>query len=723
MQQAQEKTVPLQGRRLQLSLPTGFSFNYRENGPRTPEPRENDQEQLLEPPQPPKVRIRRRKPFPTEPIAVENEPSQLPLPTINFPDSDFRSTLSLEPKELLEGGLLAPITGTSRSAKRYGRIISPPKTPLDQIFNSFDAAFGASQPIAATPHQSFDTVIPDSPSRFSDSEDSDSSSDSGPSWEDDFGSPDTETIDPFAHIKGESSGLSSPMTFVNSQQSSYRSSRQYGAAKQYEKTKWTPEMDDHLWKTYMAYLADPTVTPFKMLPGIAPPLGVCHRVARDAKKHWKGLSRSSPSPMEAESTDYMSVDREPSTLPADFQQSFLMPRPHVLRSQSSKTFGKWPRSDSSTRRRLRQLCKRKPTLAAHYNRMMQTRTPSPFEGSSSSEKAGSSSRFESPPRSDLDAFNTRDLNITLATSTAPSMQPDGPLVQLAHDGGLKPRPYSTEYIRPSARAGAHHRSQSLQFGLGLNKSQSIDPSVFRQLASPFHEPEAQVSDWKPSLPTTLPPQPARMESVREEVNDEGVPVKIHAPRPLSGSMKRRAEYPLGEEDMTSNNKDPEKRRSMIQNLFRTSIDEGDARLPQQSNHRGFSLPAGKSSRQSWNHRNLADIFTPPQTILEQTENLPSVTPQEPIADQMNTYRLNPPPHLSLSRPNSITRLGSPFAPAANARASRTFPRSAFPAGLNSPAFSAMEQTQPRQQQPYSSHLRQQQTMSWDGTQSPHTRFI
>jgi len=477
-------------------------------------------------------------------------------------------------------------------------------------------------------------------------------------------------------------------------------------------------MDEHLWATYMAYLADPKLTPFKMLPGTAPPLGVCHRVARDAKKNWKGITRSQPTPSDTEDerSDYMNLDatvqREASALAIDstYQPSFLMPGLHLPSGRRSpspngrKASSKWPTSEAATRRRLRQLCKRSPTLAAHYHRLVQTRTPSPFESSSSSGKPASSSRFESPPRSDVDsAFSTRDLNITLATSTASSMQPDAPLHQLGQDGIWKPRPFSTEYARPAVRAGVHHRSQSLQLGLGLN-NEPFDPKSFSQLASPFHEPVPQQADWIPSLPPA--PASIRMAPVQEDL-EEGAQVKIHAPRPLSGSMKRRAEYPLGEEIISN---DPEKRRSMIQNLFRNSMDAGDTRLQA----RGFSMGAMRHPSGS---RHLSDIFTPPQTILERSEQPasngePATAAQPPLAEQMNTYRLNPPPHLA-----HINRLGSPFAP--NTRLSRTFPRTAFPAGLDS--ITAMSEGQ---QQPQSTghQLRQQQTMSWDGTRSPHSRF-
>jgi len=692
MEQTQDRRDARQGRRLQLSLPQSFSFNYTEAGPKTPEPREPAIDaNTLQPPNPPKVRIHRRRPFPAAPLnpADFDASNELSVPTIQLPElsSDFGPVFA---GSELEEGLLAPATHTARSYKRYGRIISPPKTPLDQIFNSFDAAFGAgvtTQIPILTPQQTLESSLPQSPATFSDSEDSDDSSDSGPSWEEDFGSPEAEVPDAFSH----STGLSSPMNFRESRPSSFRSSMHI------EKQKWTPEMDEHLWVTYMSYLADPVHTPFKMLPGTAPPLGVCHRVARDAKKSWKGAAPRSPtSPgAGAESADFMNVDNNGA------EQFYLMPRheQQYTRSLSAadmprKSYSKWLRTEGSTRRRLRHLCKRNPTLVAHYHRLVQTRTPSPFESSSCS-SAKRESRFASPPPADVDsAFATRDLNITLATSTAASMQPDAPLAQLAQDLPIKPRPYSTEYSRP-ARRGVHHRSQSLQLGLGLN--QPVDTSKFRDLASPFHE--SQQPDWLSApVPASTAPNTLRMTSVREDITEEGAPIKIHTPRPLSGSMKRRSDIPAGAQSNELATGDSEKRRSMIQNLFRSSVDEGDARF------HGRASTVG-AIRHSTCNRHLSDIFTPP-TIDEQNESLPppitgSHTRQSSLADQMSSYRLPAPPE--------IPRLASPFAPASNARFSRTFPRTSY-----HPGFSAMRS----QQHTSAAHNRQ----TWDGTQSPHTRL-
>ena len=42
-------------------------------------------------------------------------------------------------------------------------------------------------------------------------------------------------------------------------------------------------MDNHLFNVYQMYLADPSVTPFKTVPGSIPPTGVCHRVAQTSE--------------------------------------------------------------------------------------------------------------------------------------------------------------------------------------------------------------------------------------------------------------------------------------------------------------------------------------------------------------------------------------------------------------------------------------------------------
>jgi hypothetical protein len=225
---------------------------------------------------------------------------------------------------------------------------------------------------------------------------------------------------------------------------------------------WTKEMDVHLWYTYMKYLEDPTHTPFKMLPGTTPPTGVCERVAREARRTYKAAN-----PAKGYQARHWSKD-------APDLNASATPEPRTAKPQ-------WPRSDGAVRRRLKVLSRRQPTLAAHYARLVY-RTPSP--GASSSSQQASSpppapnrnmsasareavhgyvnreppasanvnmqdaidqnftskessakvpvSSEDVPDRSPRDtAFSTREMNLSLATSTSSTMHPDGFFSQLA----------------------------------------------------------------------------------------------------------------------------------------------------------------------------------------------------------------------------------------------------------------------------------------------------
>ncbi|PLB55420.1 hypothetical protein P170DRAFT_345728 [Aspergillus steynii IBT 23096] len=171
------------------------------------------------------------------------------------------------------------------------------------------------------------------------------------------------------------------------------------------KERWTLDMDNHLWNTYQLYLQNPTITPFKMTPGSIPPLGVTHRVARDAKKTW---------------------EKRPLLFSKDFistaQQSRSGDSTPTQKADPSRPL--WPKSEASTRRRLKLLCKRKFSIAPHYQRMMQSKSPTPALDLFS-HPSGEPSHAEASG-SNSTAYATRDLGVSLVSSSVP-----GPLAQLA----------------------------------------------------------------------------------------------------------------------------------------------------------------------------------------------------------------------------------------------------------------------------------------------------
>jgi hypothetical protein len=611
---------------LSITLPRNFQFHYTDGQPpRTPEP--EDRPENLQPPEPPRqtYRVRRRRavlPSYADQAGYAHESYDNPIPTIEGPAmcSDDFSRLpqpSPEPQE----GFLAP-------APTFTRLMSPPKTPVAQTLgetltrshdwdhiDQFNRGESISRPASACSGISDSSVS------------SRNSLESFPSFGGSCTSPESEGADPFTYT-------SSSMKY--SPQSSPLDSYQQHAGKpiKLRKTVWTEEMDTHLWMAYMRYLQDPTVTPFKMLPGTAPPLGVCYRVARNAKLTWKGprtpptsSGLSAPSFAPSGSPDTIKAPKSGSNTPTAMEVS--------------KPYPKWPRSDSSTRRRLRDLCKRKPSLSAHYQRLLHCRSPSPFPSSprASAEPAGG---LSSPFTEHMPSFSTRDMNISLSTSTAATMQFGGPLSQLASDATPRQEDWFNQPVGRAERSSAHQKSQSLHLGLGLNTTMG---SAFSSMSHMTRAPLAPSNNENTtaSLSLHLP----RLEP----------PVELHAPNPLPRSFKRRAFHQLPE-DGSRYRRDSRVTQSLLQDLFGAPADSSHRRV----RSRGFSLgDMGEGARR------LSSMFVPPSTW------------HQMVVQQMDTPVSPPPP------PHPTIRLGSPFGgQSSNVHFNNTFPRNFTPHGFEPP---------------------------------------
>lgn len=414
-------------------------------------------------------------------------------------------------------------------------------------------------------------------------------------------------------------------------------------------------MDDHLWFTYMQYLADPRVTPFKMLPGTCPPLGVCSRVASKARRTWS-QHRATPGLDTVMASDYLR-EGSPDTI-----------RPDVKQPQ-------WPRSDSATRRRLRTLCKRKPSLSAHYQRLLRTRSPSPFLSSSSAPSRAS----EPPPQQQPASFSSRDLNVSLVAATAPSMQPEGPLAQLAADHDTRPQSSSSskrdsrpaDWFARIGRSQAHQKSLSLQSGLNLEAPSPRRPV---SLASPFDVDRTHLLQ---SMGVTK--SLGRTEFDRK--NGHGKTPSLDAPVELNGaptfprSLKRRFR---GDEEKP--------RRPAIQDVFGDSATEDNLII---ARNRGFSTGAVRASD------NLSRLFTPPAPARTPPPTLPvpstdfhmpeapAMPSADPFSDAIPLGCRSAPRRLA----EPIPRLGSPFVENASSdRQFNTFPRSYVPSASNPQPF-------------------------------------
>ena len=388
------------------TVPHGFHYHYQEEPPKTPE-RELAQENAFgRPPSARGFRVKRRSRLRIN-TSISSQTSEVlaglqdsPLPSIEVSDQVD----------------VAPAFSTT-NARPNTRFLSPfqsgamtvPRTPEPRAPNHHEWAPIQQQVIGqsiARPQSALSSL-------------SDSSDDSLMSSEDGFSyggsctSPESDAADPF--------------TFYTPTKMDTANEVPLGATiidtkpKTKSKPRWTKEMENHIWAVYMSYLNDPTVTPFKTLPGIPPPVGVCHRVAREAKRTWKGRKTAAHTSFMARTKQLRRngspdtvTERSGSTTPT------LQPTPKSV---------VWAGSGSATRKHFRELCKRKATFSPHYQRMLQSRSPSPFL-TNNPRPASRSTRAGSPFFS-RDSFGTRDVAVALSTSTASSMRPNAPLTRLS----------------------------------------------------------------------------------------------------------------------------------------------------------------------------------------------------------------------------------------------------------------------------------------------------
>lgn len=404
---------------------------------------------------------------------------------------------------------------------------------------------------------------------------------------------------------------------------------------------FTEEMDYHLWRTYMTYLQDPTVTPFKAVPLTTPPNGVCHRVARMARKTWKGSVR--PHATSIRVTRHSGSRSETQEITKALKSGSNTPRP-------SKSYLRYP-TEKQCRKRLRDLAKQRPNLSAYYQRLLH-RSPSPLQSSPPSEKADEavppqlpSQPLSSPFTQETSSFtfSTRDMNVSLATSTAISMQMGNPLSQLANN--LTPRPDHKSWSK--ARSSAHQKSQSLHVGLGLGLS-SVLGSPFQSSAtvemtdagcSPHN---AQTWHAQTGLPTP------RL----------GSPFQLHAPRPKSRVFKRRA---LGNsfEDKTRN-----RGNSFVDDIFGAPAESSHRRV----RDRGFSL--GDMMDGAGVRRLPLSSSGPPE-----------FNPFANLRPQLPSPVHTSPAVMTEAHGRDTIRLGTPF----GGRPGNTFPRASTSYGFEPPA--------------------------------------
>lgn len=391
------------------------------------------------------------------------------------------------------------------------------------------------------------------------------------------------------------------------------------------KPRWSVEQDNHLWNTYQMYLSDPTITPFKTVPGSLPPLGVCHRVAREARRTWPKATRISYEIVKRHT--FRDVLDESHAVRGTTPKGERETTPTGISQEDRRT--PWPK-ESATRRRLKELCKRKFSIAPHYQRLMQSRSPSPFlESRRSSSRA---SRQSSVARETSASYATRDLGISLVASGATA-----PLAQLV-TGKSPPREseewFNTPIQPPSSSPPIVATSQ---LGLGIeNDSMSIP-----RLASPF-----KPNTWGPSRARRNPSRSGQFDTVHATGSRLLPPCRLD---PVSTASKRRAEQHFDTEVSPGGSDLQQAKQELVFTGSSSDINQRRIRL----RNRGSTMGAVS------NRERIENLFTPPGTV------------QEAAAD-------NAGPSTSLSSSlvppeteEKLKRLGSPFELDPNKRSNRS----------------------------------------------------
>ncbi|TDZ32591.1 hypothetical protein C8035_v012168 [Colletotrichum spinosum] len=388
------------------TLPKGFRYHDPDlQSPKTPEPTAAANEEL-QPPSPPRPRLRLKRRVasilnaPTQQFLASVAAADVPIPSIEEPQSSSAN--------MQINSMTYPVIHNLKDLDELrlhnarGRRFSPPKTP----------APGAAPSL--------------SPRRYPDWS-VDSALSSGESTPDCDSRPSTArstqtSASLFSRFSLTSEDLQciSPQTEASDHFNQYSESEEVAekptkAKGKRRKAPWTKAMSDHLWKTYLLYLHDPKVTPFRAGKSGIPPHGVCLRVAREAKRSWRG----------------------PKGIRKSFKPKSGSSTPTV---EATCTFLQWPHTCAATRAHLRELCKLKAaSLSARTSRFL-AHSPTPYGQTA----ARYWNRRSTPARSPS-VFSAHDMSMSLTLSTSEAMQPQGPLAQLSQSA---PEPVEEPMTEP-----------------------------------------------------------------------------------------------------------------------------------------------------------------------------------------------------------------------------------------------------------------------------------
>ena len=521
------------------TLPRGFHFHYEDGGPKTPEPRSISEPRQPSPPRQTRLKLRRRNiesfglSVASEPFLASISSADVPIPTIEVPQSIQEGLAPVDSE--MSNAYLLPNVPSYRS--------SPPKTPMPQLCIALNED-GSQRPDWSMP----DTLSPaedirpcsalSNPSDWSDDSYFSSIRTSRPSDDGSCTSPDEDINDPFVFpsiSKGKAIDISqaAPAPGPNIINGHIRSRFRRDAH-------WSKDMSDHLWQTYQIYLQDPTVTPFRIGTSAVPPDGVVHRVAREAKRSWKGpKAKRNSAGRTVQQMKKLAIDTDRNAM--DFTTSQPTKSGSITPTEDiPKGYLQWPHSSAATRQHLRELCKRDFT-AVQTHRHFQSRSPTPF----TQMRNASNTRDDRPRHNRSQTWSTREFALSLTTSTSDTMRPDGPLASLATSISTEIQTTSSESSNLLGHDLMKDKTQLESLG-GAPRSKrlgspfsarSYGPSSSRSmdLGFGFGTPNASLSGCRAQIDTINVPHlrsPVRFES---------------RPSSLNGTQKRRAQHALDEE--------------------------------------------------------------------------------------------------------------------------------------------------------------------------------
>ncbi|KAI2616596.1 hypothetical protein GGR54DRAFT_641611 [Hypoxylon sp. NC1633] len=463
-----------------------LTFNSNDCGtgpnPKTPEPSApGDELQLPSPPRP-RLKLKRRHVShhlnaPTQQFLASVAAADVPVPSIELDDPD-----SMDIYDQL-----------------HMRTFSPPKTPAIELAPPSDIKF----PDWSVGSEWSCSDLDSSPEYESSRPSTAFSTQTSASLFSQFSqaSEDGEFISP--DLKSPGSPKLKPYTYADIQR-----------RERPRKAPWTKAMDSHLWSTYMLYLQDPRVTPIRLGRSRIPPNGVCMRVAREAKRSWKG------------SKGFLTTDtKSGSSTPT---------------AESSKPYIEWPHTYAATRAHLRELCKIKATGSPGRYK---SPSPAPFHKAAQRRWNRRSAPLRSPS-----VFSAHDMALSLAVSTSDAMQPDGPLAQLTSSEaepfpelpedieldtaiGQEPSPANPPYIRSPVMAKSYGPSSSSSLAASVNlPRQSSTLGSRKLLKSPVRLNRSRSGTQKRRSVKSLEDVPRKRPSLaaafwRESPEDSGNPAQ------------------------------------------------------------------------------------------------------------------------------------------------------------------------------------------------------